>query len=102
MSNSTKSILIFLVIVLILLGLWYVLSGKNQPTMSSKESELAATVSSTAQVKPTPADVISQGDNSNTTLDQDLSNIDVQLKAVSTNSGAVDQSFNDKPVAQTE
>ncbi len=44
---------------------------------------------------------VSKG-NSDESLDQDVSSIDAQLKIVNTSSSEVDESFQDKPVSQTE
>lgn len=94
--------MIFLVVVLILLGVWWLSAGKNQP--APVENPLVTqTVATTTQAQTaTPADSVSARDNSNASLDQDLTSIDAQLQIVGTNSASVDQSLNDKPVAQTE
>jgi cytoskeletal protein RodZ len=103
MSNSTKAILIFLVVVLLLIGIWYLVAGKSQPapaqnpvvTQSQTEAGQAPTTSAAGSS-------VSARDNSDASLSADLTSIDAQLKVVDTNSASVDQSLNDKPVAQTE
>jgi cytoskeletal protein RodZ len=103
MSTSTKSIIIFLIVVLILLGVWWMLAGKSQPTpaQSAPVTQNVTTTTSAGQA-PSPATSVAGRDDSNTSLDQDLNSVDAQLKVVDTNSASVDQSLNDKPVAQTE
>src|ERR1035437_4246475 len=99
MSNSTKAILVFLVVVLIVLGIWYLVAGKNQPAPSQNPAT-AQTVVTTTQTQSTPADGISQSGSSDASFSVDLNSIDSQLQTVDTNSASVDQSLNDKAVAQ--
>ena len=101
MSNSTKAILVFLVVVLIVLGIWYLVTGKNQPAPPQNPAT-AQTAVTTTQTQSTPADSISKSGSSDASFSADLISIDAQLKVVDTNSTSVDQSLNDKPVAQTE
>jgi zona occludens toxin (predicted ATPase) len=101
MSNSTKAILIFLVVVLIVLGIWYLVAGKNQPAPAQNPAT-AQTAVTTTQTQSMPADSISQSGSSDASFSADLNSIDAQLKVVDTNSASVDQSLNDKPIAQTE
>ena len=102
MSNSTKAILIFLVLVLIVLGVWYLLAGKSQPAPVENPAVTQAVTNTTQQSPSTPTDAVSARDDSNASLDADLNSIDAQLQTVDTNSASVDQSLNDKAVAQTE
>ena len=87
MSNSTKTILVFLVVILIV---------AENPTVTE------TAINTTPSQPATPADAVSARDNSNTSLSADLNSIDAQLQTVDTNSASVDQSLNDKAVAQTE
>jgi hypothetical protein len=100
MSISTKSIIIFLVVVLVIAGLWYVLAGKSQSVYPQNSAVSQSVTTSTGQ--PRPSDSVSTRDNSNASLDQDLSSVDAQLNAINSNSASVDQSLNDTPVSQTE
>ena len=102
MSNSTKGILIFLVIVLVLFGLWYLIAGKSQPAPVAPVVTKTVTTAPAPVQPPTPTDAVLARDNSNASLSADLSSVDAQLKVVDMNSGVVDQSLNDKPIAQTE
>ena len=109
MSNSTKSILVFLVVVLVVIGVWYFVAGNKQsaPTQSaavaqSQTGAQNATTTSAGQAQNSPATSVANSGNSDTSFSQDLSAIDSQLKIVDGNSAAVDQGLNDKPVTQTE
>jgi hypothetical protein len=60
------------------------------------------------EVKPleqkpqTPAELISASGSADAALEADLRALDAQLESAQTESAAVEQSFSDKPVEQTE
>jgi len=87
MSTFWKAVLSLIVIVAVVWGIIYMTRSK--------------TPNQTANNTPTEQTPTSQT-KKETTVDEDLTSIDVQLNAVDTDSASVDQSLNDKPVAQTE
>jgi len=86
-----------LVVVLAVVGFiyWYYASPRMMMENPADMQQIATT---TEQVSNTP-DI---GPSTDEGLEADLISIDAQLKAVDTQSASVDESFNDKPVAQTE
>lgn len=96
MFKPWQVILFLLVVVLGVVGFifWYY----SAPGMNI-DPNLQPVTTATAE---TPAAPDSATLTTDAALDADLGMIDAQLQAVSDDSAAVDQSMNDKPVAQTE
>jgi len=51
---------------------------------------------------PAPTDAVSASGSSNADLQSDLNTLDTQVQSAQDDSASVDNSFNDKPVQQTE
>ncbi|OGF51999.1 hypothetical protein A3I27_01215 [Candidatus Giovannonibacteria bacterium RIFCSPLOWO2_02_FULL_43_11b] len=95
MSNTLKTIIIGLVVI-ILVGLgWKFYIDKNYSDIDLEEGANAPPV-----VENQAASVNSG--TSDTALDKDLSNIDIQLNTLSNDSASIDQGLNDKPVPPAE
>jgi FtsZ-interacting cell division protein ZipA len=99
MSTIGKVIGALAILILIVLGV----RAARKPaapattTQDQTQSQSATTTSSSA-----PANPVASRDSSDASLTADLSSIDAQLNAFDKSSAQVDQSVNDKPVAQTE
>lgn len=101
---------LFLIVFVALVGgafYWYYMpSGTNSADMNAQPTAQTTGDQATATTQQAPVDTvtasISASGSSDASLDTDLNAVDAQLKAVNADSAAVDQSLNDKPVAQTE
>ncbi|MBI5003937.1 hypothetical protein HZC00_02495 [Candidatus Kaiserbacteria bacterium] len=96
MFKPWQVILFLLVVVLGVVGFifWYYTPGMGSNANTNTEVAPVAT--------DTQATVSAAVDTSNASLDADLSAVDNQIKVVGSDSASVDDSLNDKPVAQTE
>lgn len=98
----------FLIVFIVLVGgafYWYYSMPNGASSADVNAQPVAQTTGdSSAATAPvnTAAASISASGSSDASFDADLSTVDTQLQSVNTDSAAVDQSFNDKPVAQTE
>lgn len=104
MSNTIKTLIIAL-IVIVVLGLgwkFYVdksVSDINKSADVPLADENQAASGNQDDLTGTP---ISAKDSSDASLDKDLSNIDSQLDILSSDSASVDQGLNDKPIPPAE
>ena len=99
---SWKIILPVVIVIVAILGFKYMKSSKSDSSMTPITSNSQNTISTIQSNSTNSTSGISTNIKSGTSLDQDLSSIDAQMNTVNTNSAQVDQSFSDKPVAQTE
>ncbi len=95
-STGSKLLIAIIVVIVIAGGVWYAMAHNSGPTSSNGDaSQIAnATMTPAPTIAPTPTPT------PNTTIDEDIANIDAQLKAMDTDSKSVDASMNDKQVAQ--
>jgi hypothetical protein len=102
----------FLIAFVVLVGgafYWYYSAptGTESTNMNVQQPAAPATGDASASAPSTnntntAVSNISASGNSDASLDTDLNTVDTQLQAVSHDSAAVDQSFNDKAIPQTE
>ncbi len=88
MSTNSKIIIGLIVIVLIAIGFWYGLQGGAGPVVTENVTPVEPTH---VKASPTP-----------TTVDQDLTAIDAQVKAYDYNFANVSTAFTDKPIPQSQ
>jgi hypothetical protein len=82
-----------LVVVLVIAGAWYSLRHVTMPS----QQEVMGQQSSKLNDAQT---ITANRDDSDTSLDQDLTTVDTQFSAYQSDSASVDQGLNDQPIAQ--
>ena len=99
MFKPWQVILFLLVVVLGVVGFIFWYYSVPGP---ANNADTTVQLASTTPDAMAPAPQQSTGPSTDAGLDADLNAVDTQMKVVDTNSAAVDQSLNDKPVTQTE
>lgn len=97
MSRTGKTA-VLVVAVVVIVGLWWLMSRENAyaPTADTNAPSSPASGSGLgAGTAPTSAQ-----NTSDAGLEQDMASIDAQLNTLGSDSAAIDQSMNDKPVEQ--
>lgn len=106
MSTNAKWVMWAVAAVIVVGGVWW-LTGMN-PTAVSPTNSNATPANPAGQNNPSPqaqasstnANGISTADNSNATLQSNLSNIDTQMNGFTADNASISQSANDQPVSQ--
>jgi hypothetical protein len=98
MSSTTKTIVWIVIVVIVILGIWYFVQLKSQPSNSQIDSSVASAAQQSAvdNYQPSPKNV------SDDSVDKDMTNIDANIKALDNDSAQADQSLNDQPISQAE
>ncbi|HUO50592.1 MAG TPA: hypothetical protein VMU25_03485 [Candidatus Paceibacterota bacterium] len=101
---STKTVVWIIILILVVLGVWYFWSQSQ--TAASPSSVTPTTTQTTTQTSQVPAQTsgtqAAAPDNSDQSLNNDLTQIDAQTSAANQSSASVDQSFNDQSVQQSQ
>ena len=91
-----------LVLAVVAGGVWaWMTFMPSQPAPVAQEAQ-QETQQPVEQKPQTPADIISASGATDALLQSDLQTFDSQVQGAQDDSAAVDQSFNDKPIQQTE
>ena len=90
-DDKSSKVFLWLVVVLVivLLGAWYLWQGNVSQSMYAPSANSS------------PATGVAYN-TSDVSLNQDMASIDSSMTAVDNNSASVDSSLNDQPVSQTE
>ena len=96
-SKTTLWIAIAVVLVIIFGGIWwYGQSGTNIPTSNTLAPQSGQSGAQNTQGQ----NAVSAQNNSDASLNQDLSSLDTQLNSLSADSQSVHQGLNDEPIPQ--
>jgi len=97
MTRTAKIVILALVVLALGAGTYYWMGRQNAQTNGTQEGTVLGTDESPASTSTLPTG----GSTSDASLDTDLSSIDAQLSAFSSDSAAVDTSLNDQSVEQS-
>ena len=101
MSKTLISLLIVLLLVVGVLGLWWV--GALEGLTSVLNLNILGqeqTVEEPPGPEPTPSELTTGSDSSDQALERDTAQLDAQLEAYGETSSALDQGFGDEPIEQ--
>lgn len=87
MSKSVQITIWVIVAIIVIGGIWLWLSGNNNEANPAAQSNTANNQTATVS-------------DNNTSLDQDLANLDVQLNGLASDSASINDGLNDQPIAQ--
>src|SRR5436309_210189 len=90
-----------LVLAVVAAGVWGWMTFYPKPAQPSQQ-QVAVQPPAPPPTPPTPAESISASGSSDAALQGDLNTVDTQVQGAQDANASVDQSFNDKPVSQTE
>jgi hypothetical protein len=101
---STKAIVAWIVVVIVVVFAAWFLWNLSQGQSPAPTTQPSATQTSSGQVSGTQTaqPVVAASGASNANLNSDLNTIDSQTNAANSDSASVDQSFNDQPVQQSQ
>lgn len=104
-SKTTQWTIVAIVAVVILGGVWWY-SSQGGPATSPATVQVTSPANQgaapTSQVKPStgPSNTVSASNNSDVTLNQDLSTVDSQMNGLNSDEVNVGQSLSDQPIPQ--
>jgi len=107
MSKTVKVILWVAVAVVVIGGVWWWMTstggapGGQSPVTANQQPAAPSPAAPAANPNSAPAPAPSTvSDNSNASLNQDLSNIDSQMDGMQSDTATINQGLNDQPISQ--
>jgi hypothetical protein len=103
MTKNTKIIIWIVIAILVIGGIWWwnsSMQNTNQALNYQTQNTPAPANSGNNGNTTGNSGAISASDNSNASLNSDLSNMDTQMAGFSSDSASINQGLNDQPVPQ--
>jgi len=103
MSKTGKIILWIVVALIVIGGIWWLIASQNgTPSTSNSYTNAPTTNTSSTTGTSTASSTSYPQGNSDQSINQDMTSLNVQMNGLSSDNASVTQSMNDQPVQQAE
>jgi hypothetical protein len=98
MSKGITTAVVIIVAIAVIGGVLWWMSSNQVPATTTQTSMSASGTPSPSPASPTPA----AADNSDQSINQDMTNVNTQMNAFTSDSASINQGMNDTPVQQQQ